>query len=108
MIDLYYWFEKSTKRKASLSEYCSFCDINYRKIVKHVNTRWLSLERATTRVLQQYDALRSYFLSEGRHVTLANALLTSSVYANRGEYSTISKAERHFLKANDRNQPHVL
>ena len=65
MIDLFYWFDKSTKRKASLMEYCSFCDIDYREIVKHVNTRWLSLERAVSRVLQQYDALKSYFLSEG-------------------------------------------
>ena len=65
MIDLFYWFDKSTKRKASLSEYCTFCDVTYRDIVKHVNTRWLSLERAVGHVLQQYDALRSYFLSAG-------------------------------------------
>ena len=64
VVNLFYWFNKSTKRKASLSDYCTFCDIDYRKIVKHVNTRWLSLERATTRTLQQYDALKSYFLSE--------------------------------------------
>ena len=65
VIDIFFWFDKSTKRKASLNEYCSFCDIEYRQIVKHVNTRWLSLERAVGRVLQQYDALKSYFLSEG-------------------------------------------
>ena len=65
VIDLFYWFEKSTKRKACLVEYCTFCDIDYREIVKHVNTRWLSLERAVCRVLQQYDPLKSYFLSEG-------------------------------------------
>ncbi len=47
VIDIYYWFDKSTKRKASLSEYCTFCDTSYREIVKHVNTRWLSLERAS-------------------------------------------------------------
>ena len=64
MIDLFYWFEKSTKQKACLSEYCTFCDVNYREIVKHVNTRWLSLERAVGRVLQQYDALKSYCISE--------------------------------------------
>lgn len=63
--DLFYWFEKSTKRKACLVEYCAFCDTEYRNIVKHVNTRWLSLERAISRVLQQYDPLKSYFLSEG-------------------------------------------
>lgn len=65
VIDLFYWFEKSTKRKANLGEYCVFCDIEYRQIVKHVNTRWLSLERAITRTLQQFDALKSYVLSEG-------------------------------------------
>ena len=53
VIDLFYWFDKSTKRKASLQRYCHFCDTTYREIVKHVNTRWLSLERAVGRVLQQ-------------------------------------------------------
>ena len=67
VIDLFYWFDKSTKRKASLAEYCTFCDTSYREIVKHVNTRWLSLERAVGRVLQQYVALRSYCLSEGTY-----------------------------------------
>jgi len=46
VIDLFYWFQKSTRRKVCLSEYCTFCDVNYREVVKHVNTRWLSLERA--------------------------------------------------------------
>ena len=65
VIDLYYWFDKSTKRKANLAEYCTFCDTNYREIVKHATTRWLSLERAVSRILQQYAALTSYCLSEG-------------------------------------------
>ena len=62
VIDLFYWFEKSTNR---MVEYCTFCDVNYRQIVKHVNTRWLRLEQAIFRVLQQYSALKRYFLSEG-------------------------------------------
>ena len=66
MIDLFYWFEKST---ASLGDYCTFCDVDYRQVVKHVNTRWLSLERAVGCVLQQFDALKSYFLSEGMYCT---------------------------------------
>ena len=45
-------------------EYCSFCDTEYRKIIKHVSTRWLSLQRAIERVLKQFNGLRSYFLSE--------------------------------------------
>ena len=34
-IDLYYWFEKSTKRKNSLRSYCEFCDQQYRSVIKH-------------------------------------------------------------------------
>lgn len=52
MIDNYYYFDKSLKRKNGLSEYCTFCDTEYRKILKHVNnTRWLSLELAVHRTL---------------------------------------------------------
>ena len=62
--DIYYWFDKSTKRKATLAKYCTFCDTSYKEMVKHVNTRLLSLEKAVGRVLQQYAALQSYCLSE--------------------------------------------
>ena len=48
------------------AEYYTFCDLTYREIVKHANTRWLSLERDVGRVLQQYDGLKSYFCSEGK------------------------------------------
>ena len=44
VIDLYYWFDKSTKRKNELQSFCIFCDISYKSLVKHITTRWLSLE----------------------------------------------------------------
>lgn len=59
LVDLYYWFDKSTKRKNALSEFCDFCNIQYRQVVKHVSTRWLSLEYAVERTLQQYSGLQS-------------------------------------------------
>ncbi len=62
-IDLYYWFDKSTKRKNTLQSYCSFCDQDYRSIIKHISTRWLSLHRAIERSLMQFTSLKSYFLS---------------------------------------------
>ena len=65
MIDNFYHLDKSSKRKNKFADFCSFCDVEYRKILKHVNTRWLSLELAITRTLQQYSALKAYFLSEG-------------------------------------------
>ena len=44
LIDLYYWFDKSSKRKGKLSEYFDFCDQDYQQVLKHVSIRWLSLE----------------------------------------------------------------
>ena len=38
VVDMFYWFDKSTKQKSSLEEYCCFCDVQYRKIIKHVST----------------------------------------------------------------------
>ena len=64
MVDLFYWFDYSTKRKNKLVEYAEFCDQEYRQVVKHVSTRWLSLEKSVSRTLAQYASLKSYFLSE--------------------------------------------
>ena len=64
LIDQYYWFEKSTKRKGILLEYMQFCNQEYGKILKHSSTRWLSLERCIQRTLEKYAGLKSYFLSE--------------------------------------------
>ena len=66
LVDLYYWFDKSTNRKNKLSEYnFEFCDIRYREVItnKHVSTHWLSLKYAVQRSLRQYPGLRSYFMS---------------------------------------------
>ena len=52
VVDLYYWFNKSTKRKSLLEEYCCFCDVEYRQVVKYVSTHWLSLEAAVERALK--------------------------------------------------------
>lgn len=63
-VDFFYYFDKSTKRKGALRSNNEFCDQEYRKILKHVNVRWLSLERAVERALKQFEGLTSYFLSE--------------------------------------------
>jgi len=62
-VDIYYWFDKSTKRKQSLEEFCTFCDTAYAGMIKHVSTHWLKLEIAVSRVLQKYAGLKSYFHS---------------------------------------------
>ena len=82
LVDIYYWFDKSTKRKNELLNFCEFCDMEYRDIVKLVSVRWLSLECAVERTLKQYLALKSYFLStEERQpwLTRLKALFTAPI-----------------------------
>ena len=40
VVDIFYWFDKSTKRKNELNEFCVFCDSKYRQVLKYVSTRW--------------------------------------------------------------------
>ena len=60
-IDIFYYFDKSTKQKNALQSYAEFCDHEYHDILKHINVRWLSLERAVKRILLQYSSLRVTF-----------------------------------------------
>ena len=64
-VDLYYWFERSSKRKSALLEYYEFCDQDYEEVIRYVSTRWLCLEKCVNRELKKYEGLRSYFSSEG-------------------------------------------
>ena len=64
MIDLYYWFDKSAKRKGKLREYFEFCNQEYQSIRKHISVRWLSLEKCISRAIVKYTSLKAYFSSE--------------------------------------------
>ena len=61
LVDIYYLFDKSTKRQVQLESFCNFCDQDFKKVMKHVSTQWLSLESCVTRTLRLFQALRSYF-----------------------------------------------
>lgn len=73
-VDLYFYFDKSTNRKQELQKFAAFCDQEYRAMVKHVSTRWLSLEAAVERVLQQLPSLRSYFASQTNRLPKVKSL----------------------------------
>ena len=62
-VDSYYYFDKSTKQKSLLVEFADFLDVEYRQVIKHVNTHSLNLETAVRRNLDMYPALKSYFRS---------------------------------------------
>ncbi len=56
--------QPSESTKAALSDYTQFCDLVYRKVLKHVTTCWLSLNTCVNHILSGYEGLKSYFLSE--------------------------------------------
>ena len=63
-VDVFYWFNKSSKRKKILKEYYEFCDTEFQEVIKFISTRWLCLELCINRELKKYEGLKSYFLSE--------------------------------------------
>ena len=44
-IDVFYWFDASTKCKGILKDFCTFCDSDYHEIVRYISVGWLSLEK---------------------------------------------------------------
>ena len=63
LIDINTHFYLSIKRKEEFEDFFYFVDITYKKVITHVETRWLSLLRVIARVLQLWPALVSYFHS---------------------------------------------
>ena len=62
---VYTAFCYSVKRRECLKEFEEFTDVEHMQLLKHRPTRWLSLQRAVTRILLQYPALLAYFASHG-------------------------------------------
>lgn len=68
LIDIYYYLEKSTKRKEGLKDFQDLCEVETHKILKHCCTRWLSLGKCLNRVLEQWECLTYYFAEECKNV----------------------------------------
>ena len=62
VLDLFHWFDKSSKRKSLLKEHYEFCDTDYSEIIKFTLTRWLCSEMCVNRELKKCEGLKSYFL----------------------------------------------
>lgn len=79
LIEVYYHFHHSVKSIATLKEYAEFCAVEYRSILKHCETRWLSLTRSIKRTLDMWEPLVSYFTS---HSDVDKQGRVKSVYKN--------------------------
>lgn len=64
LVQIFYYLEKSSKRKNKLKELQELCEEKSYKILKHVNTRWLSLDKSLARVLEQWVPLTMFFSVE--------------------------------------------
>ncbi|XP_063216897.1 uncharacterized protein LOC134527858 isoform X1 [Bacillus rossius redtenbacheri] len=61
LTDIFYYLEKSGKRKDCLKKFQNLHGCETRKILKHVCTKWLSLGKSLTRLVEQWDPLLSFF-----------------------------------------------
>ena len=64
ILKIYNYFSIYTVRTEQLKEYCDFVAVEYRQLLYHSKTRWLSLFPGIQRLLQMFPALKSYFLSQ--------------------------------------------
>ena len=60
--DVFAHFHRSSKRQDTFKEFQSFFAIEPHKLLSPAQTRWLSLQECVSRLLEQYEALKHYFL----------------------------------------------
>ena len=68
-VDIYNYFDKSTERKSLLVEFADFLEVEYRQVIKLVNTRCRVKHgnRCEAEESNMSPVLNSYFLSNTRH-----------------------------------------
>ena len=63
LVDLYYFFKRSTCRKGILAEYFEFVGCDWENLTRFVSTRWLSLGQCCDKEFWKFEGLKSMFLS---------------------------------------------
>ena len=61
LVTIYYYLDKSSKRKSNLRDIQVMYDGDVRKILKMASTRWLSLGQCVNRLLERWDPLTVFF-----------------------------------------------
>ena len=63
-IDLHFFFKLSSARREDFRKISSITDVTVHYLLKHCQTRWLSIERVLVRIIEQFENIREYFLVE--------------------------------------------
>lgn len=67
VVQVYNEFSTSSKNVEKLKDIHDFLETGgYRTFFKHINIRWLSLSNAIDRLLLNWDAAKSYFITKGK------------------------------------------
>ncbi|KAK9391302.1 hypothetical protein NXF25_018632 [Crotalus adamanteus] len=70
VLKIYQYFHIYAVRTESLQEYCEFVEVEYKRLLSHSKTRWLSLFPGITKLLQMHSALKSFFLGQSNLPTV--------------------------------------
>lgn len=100
--DIYMFFAHSSKRQREFSEFQEYFDMKKHKILKRANTRWLSLEAAVQRILEQWQPLISYFRVEDfdQNSDMASHINEQLNYKNKCYLLFLSYALKAIIKIN--------
>ncbi|GBM60523.1 hypothetical protein AVEN_260008-1 [Araneus ventricosus] len=61
LVKIYKYFHIYTIRVTKVKEFCEYAEIQYRKLIQHGNTRFLSMMPALERILQIFEGLKAFF-----------------------------------------------
>jgi hypothetical protein len=61
-IDTHFFFKLSAGRREDYQEVSSITEVTSHYVLKHCQTRWLSLDRVLVRIFEQFENLKEYFL----------------------------------------------
>ena len=64
IVSIYYYLDKSSNRHQNLKLFMEEHSETVQEIIKHIDTRWLSLERSNGRLISQWQALKAFFAAE--------------------------------------------
>ena len=72
-------FSIYTVRVSNLKSFCQYVDVEFKNLLSHSKTRWLSLLPALERILDMFEPLKAYFLSLDNAPTILTKFFQNSM-----------------------------